>query len=221
MQIVQEQKGIKKSYSTVKRAMQKGNLLHESRRCPDGMTKADKKAQRPENIIRQDFTATAPNQKWLTDITQIQRKEAKLYISPVLDCYGGEIIALVMDTNMKKELCMKTVEEAYKARNPGNGVIVHSDAGSQYTSSKYKELLGKKHAVQSMNDVANCYDNCRMESWFATLKKEKLYKINSAEMTVEEVKEIVWRYTFVYYNRQRITTVNPGGWPPSIYREKQ
>ncbi len=108
----------------------------------------------------------------------------------MFDCYGGEIIALVMDTNMKKELCMKTVEETYKARNPGNGVIIHSDSGSQYTSGKYKELLGKHLAVQSMSDVAKCYDNSRMESWFATLKKEKLYKINTANMTVEEVKQI-------------------------------
>lgn len=115
---------------------------------------------------------------------------------------------------------MKTVEEAYKARNPGNGVIIHSDSGSQYTSGKYKELLGKHLAVQSMSDVAKCYDNSRMESWFATLKKEKLYKINTSNMTVEEVKQIVWRYAFVYYNRQRVTTVNAGGWPPSIYREK-
>ncbi len=126
----------------------------------------------------------------------------------MFDCYGGEIIALVMDTNMKKELCMKTVEEAYKARNPGSSVTIHSDAGSQYTSSKYKELLGKHLAVQSMSDVAKCYDNSRMESWFATLKKEKLYKINTAAMLVEEVKQIIWRYAFVYYNRQRVTTVN-------------
>ena len=57
-----------------------------------------------------------------------------------------------------------------------------------------------------------------MKSWFATLKKEKPYKINTVNMTVEEVKQIVWRYAFVYYNRQRVITVNPGGWPPSIYR---
>lgn len=220
MQLALEQAGVKKSYSTVKRAMHKGNLLHESRRSPDGLTKADKKAMRPENIIQQDFTADAPNRKWLTDITQVQCKDAKLYISPMFDCYGGEIIALVMDTNMKKELCMRTVEEAYRARNPGRGVIIHSDAGSQYTSDKYKKLLGSHRAIQSMSDVAKCYDNSRMESWFATLKKEKLYKINTAELTVEEVKQIVWRYAFVYYNRQRVTTVNPGGWPPSIYREK-
>ncbi|MCI1210030.1 MAG: hypothetical protein LKF96_11360 [Treponema sp.] len=77
---------------------------------------------------------------------------------------------------MKKELCMKAVENAYRARNPENGIIIHSDAGRQYTSGPYKELLGKFHAVQSMSDVAKCYDNSRMESWFATLKKEKLYK---------------------------------------------
>jgi transposase InsO family protein len=69
MQLALEQRGIKKSYSTVKRAMMKGNLLHANHRSPDGLTKADKKAMRPENLIRQDFHADAPNQKWLTDIT--------------------------------------------------------------------------------------------------------------------------------------------------------
>jgi Transposase and inactivated derivatives len=220
MQLALEQLGVKHSYSTVKRAMQKGNLLHESHKSPDGLTKADKKALRPENIIKQNFTADFPDRKWLTDITQVQCKDGKLYIAPVFDCYAGEIVSLATDTNMKKELCMKAVEDAYRTRNPGNGVIIHSDAGSQYTSGPYKELLGKFHAVQSMSDVAKCYDNSRMESWFATLKKEKIYKINTAELTVEEVKQIVWRYAFVYYNRQRVTTVNEGGWPPSIYRER-
>jgi len=73
MMIALKHKGIIRSYSTVKRAMQKGNLLHESRRSPDGLTKADKKAERPENIINKDFTATEPNKKWLTDITQMFR----------------------------------------------------------------------------------------------------------------------------------------------------
>lgn len=79
MQLALEQMGVKKSYSTVKRTMQKGNLLHESHRSPDGLTKDDKKALRPANIIQQDFTATAPNQKWLTDITQIQCKEGFIF----------------------------------------------------------------------------------------------------------------------------------------------
>lgn len=220
MQLALAQKGIKKSYSTVKRAMMKGNLLHESRRSPDGLTKADKNAMRPENIICQDFSADKPNQKWLTDITQVKCKDGKLYIAPVFDCFGGEIISLAMDTNMKKELCIDAVKIAFKMRKPGSGVIVHSDAGSQYTSEAYKMMLGNYHAIQSMSDVGSCYDNARMESWFATLKKEKIYRMNTASMTIEEVKQEIWRYTFAYYNTVRVCTVNTGGLPPSMYREK-
>lgn len=220
MQLALEQRGIKRSYSTVKRAMARGNLLHDSRRSPDGLTKAERDAMKPENIIKQDFTVDAPLRKLLTDITQIPCKDAKLYVSPLLDCYNGEVISLVMDTNMKKELCMKTITEAYKKFDIKSGVIIHSDSGSQYTSGKYKKLLGSLHAVQSMSGVGKCWDNARMESWFATLKKEKIYKIDTTKLTVEQVKTIVWRYTFAYYNTKRVTTVNPGGLPPVAYREK-
>ena len=220
MKIALEQRGIKRSFSTVKRAMARGNLLHEDRRSPDGLTKADKNAMKAQNIIKQDFSAEAPLRKLLTDITQIQCKNGKLYVSPLLDCFNGEIISLVMDTNMKKELCIKTITEAYKKFDIKSGVIIHSDSGSQYTSEKYKKTLGQLHAVQSMSGVGKCWDNSRMESWFATLKKEKIYQIDTTKLTVEEVKTIVWRYTFAYYNTKRITTVNPGGLPPVAYREK-
>jgi len=220
MMIALEHRGIKRSYSTVKRAMKNGNLLHESRRSPDGLTKADKKADRPENIIQQDFMASEPDKKWLTDITQVQCNDGILYIAPVLDCYRAEVVSLAMDTNMKKELCIKAVSDAYELRNPGDGVIIHSDAGSQYTSRKYRKALGGFHAVQSMSDVSKCYDNARMESWFATLKKEKIYKLDTANMTVEEVKKEVWRYTFAYYNTVRVTTVTEDGFPPSVYNGK-
>lgn len=220
MRIALEQRGIKRSFSTVKRAMARGNLLHEDRRSPDGLTKADKAAMKAQNIIRQDFTADAPLRKLLTDITQIQCRDGKLYVSPLLDCYNGEIISLVMDTNMKKELCIKTITEAYREFDIKSGVIIHSDSGSQYTSDAYKKTLGTLHAVQSMSGVGKCWDNSRMESWFATLKKEKIYQLDTTKMTVEEVKTIVWRYTFAYYNTKRVTTVNPGGWPPTVYRER-
>ena len=90
-------------------------------------------------------------------------------------------------------------------RKPGDGIIHHSDAGSQYTSTAYKIELARHHAIQSMSAVGKCYDNARMESFFVTLKKE-------------EVKKIVWRFV-VYYNRRRITTINPNGYPPAIYRQ--
>ena len=191
MFIALTQRGIITSLSSVRRAMRKGNLLKPNRRSPDGLTKADKKAMRPQNLLKRNFTAKAPNEKWLTDISQVQCSDGKLYIAPVFDCFGGEIISLAMDTNMKKELCISAVEAAFKLRNPCSGVLVHSDAGSQYTSDAYKLMLGKHHAVQSMSDVGKCYDNARMESFFATLKKEKLYRINTAKMTVEQVKKIL------------------------------
>lgn len=220
MRIALEQRGIKRSFSTVKRAMARGNLLHEGRRSPDGLTKADRKAMRPQNIIRQDFTAEAPLRKLLTDITQIPCKDGKLYVSPLLDCYNGEIISLVMDANMKKELCIKTITEAFKKFDIKSGVIIHSDSGNQYTSGEYRKTLGQLHAVHSMSGVGKCWDNSRMESWFATLKKEKIYQLDTTKLTVEEVKTIVWRYTFAYYNTRRITTVNPDGLPPVAYRER-
>ena len=113
-----EQRGIKVSRSTVIRAMRKGNLLHKSRRSPDGLTKADKKAQRPENLLRGDFSSDAPNKKWLTDITQVPCKDGKLYIAPIMDYFAGEIITVAMDDNMKKELCIRALKEAYELRKP-------------------------------------------------------------------------------------------------------
>ena len=160
MQIVLEQRGIKRSLSTVRRVMARGNLLHEERRSSDGLTKADKKAMKPQNIIKQDFSAQEPLRKLLTDITQIPCKDGKLYVSPLLDCYNGEIIALAMDTNMKKELCIKTITEAYKNFDIKDGAIIHSDGGSQYTSSEYKKILGQLHAVQSMSGVGKCSLKC-------------------------------------------------------------
>lgn len=217
--IALQQKGIHVSRSTVIRAMRKGNLLHKSRRSPNGLTKSDKKAQRPENVLERNFTATQPNEKWLTDITEVPCSDGKLYVAPVLDCFGGEIVSLTMKNHMKKELCIQAIDDAYKSRVPGSGVLIHSDAGSQYTSDRFKKVLGDYHAIQSMSDVGKCYDNARMESFFATLKKEKLYKMNTNKMTREEVKSVIWRYVMVYYNRKRISTVNKGGWPPAVYRE--
>ena len=116
-------------------------------------------------------------------------KDGKLYIAPIMDCFGGEIIALAMDDNMKKELCIKALKEAYTVRKPGDGVIHHSDAGSQYTSTAYKIELARHHAIQSMSAVGKCYDNARMESFFAALKKEKLYRIDTTKLKMQEVKK--------------------------------
>ena len=218
MQLALEQKGVKAGKRKIKRIMREKGLIHSHRRSR-GTTKADPEAMFTENLLHQDFSAIEPFTKVLTDITQIQCLNGKLYISPILDCFNGEILSLCMDTNMKKELVIDTLKAAVN-RYPGlRGAILHSDRGSQYTSEAFRETLTSNGMIQSLSGVDHCYDNARMESFFATLKKELLYRIPAYRMTVDEVKTIVFRYVFGYYNTTRVYTSNPGGWPPTVYRE--
>ena len=98
-------------------------------------------------------------------------------------------------------------------------MIFHSDCGSQYTSLAFRGALAAGGMAQSLSGTGHCFDNARMESFWATLKKEKIYRIAAYRLTREQVKTIVFRYIFVYYNRIRIYTVNPMGLPPVKYRE--
>ncbi len=211
-----EQRGITAGKRRITTIMRENGWLH-SRRVPHGNTKATTEVQEAENLIKQDFTAKEPCTKLLTDITEVQCYDGKLYISPILDCYNGEILSLVMDNNMKKELCIRTVDaaaERYHIRN----AILHDDRGSQYTSEAFTRRLNELGIIHSLSGAAHCYDNARMESFFATLKKELIYNLPVYKMTMEQVKSRVFRYVFVYYNQIRVYTANPGGLPPAAYR---
>ncbi|BAK97616.1 putative transposase orfB for insertion sequence element [Oscillibacter valericigenes Sjm18-20] len=181
--------------------MKRGGLLHGAPRHPGSLTRADLAAQKAENLIHRDFTADTPNRKWLTDITQIQCQDGKLYLAAVPDCYNGEIVGLAMDDNMKKELCIRAFRSACQAQG-ACGMTLHSDRGSQFTSSSFRKVLAQYGAVQSMSGTGHCYDSARMESFFATLKKEKLYRIRAEQMPMAQVKSIVFRYIMTYYNRR-------------------
>ena len=213
------QKGIHISPRTVYRAMSEMGILHR-RRTPRGITKATTEIQEQENLIKRDFKAERPLEKLLSDITEIQCYDGKLYVSAVLDCFNGEILSVAMDNNMKKELCIRTVRELelqYGKRL--NGAIFHSDRGSQYTSEAFRSSLKEAGLIQSLSGTGHCFDNARIESFFATLKKEKIYRISAYKMTREQVKSIIFRYIFVYYNRIRVTSVNPMGMSPVAYRQ--
>lgn len=171
--------------------MKEGNLLH-FRRTPRGITKATTEIEEKENLIKRNFKSDKPLTKLLTDITQIQCVDGKLYISAILDCYNGEIVALEMRNNMKKELCIDTIKQLSNVRN----AVLHSDRGSQYTSFEFKETLKKRGIIQSLSGAGHCFDNARMESFFATLKKEKLYRIPAYRMTRKDIKSIIFKYIF-------------------------
>lgn len=191
------------------------HLTIRSQHRPNGLTKADRQAEKSENLIQRDFTAEKPNQKFLTDITEIPCADGKLYLAAVLDCFDGSIQGFHMDDNMRAELCVRALEQA--CRNGGTeGAILHSDRGSQFTSQPFRAALARHKLVQSMSGTGRCYDNARMESFFATLKKEKLYNTNTARLSRERVKSIVFRYIH-YYNLRRISSVT-GGLPPLVFR---
>lgn len=215
-----EQKGIHVSLRTVYRSMSEMGLLHR-KRTSRGITKATTEIQDRENLIKRDFKAEKPLQKLLSDITEIQCCDGKLYLSAVFDCYNGEILSVAMDNNMKKELCIRTVKELelQYGKKKLDGEIFHSDRGSQYTSEAFRTALKDAGLVQSLSGTGHCFDNARMESFFATLKKEKIYRISAYKLTRDQVKNIIFRYIFVYYNRIRISSVNPGGLSPVAYRE--
>ena len=192
------------------------HLTIRTKHRPNGITKADRQAEKSENLIDRDFTAPKPNKKFLTDITEIPCSDGKLYLAAVLDCFDGSIQGFHMDDNMRAELCVQALENACRG-NGVEGAILHSDRGSQFTSQAFRAALHRHKLVQSMSGTGRCYDNARMESFFATLKKEKLYQMDTSKLRRDEVKSVVFRY-ISYYNRRRISSVT-GGLPPLVYRE--
>ena len=182
-----------------------------------GLTKATKEIQEKENLIKQNFHSEKPYQKLLTDISQIPCYNGTLYISPIMDYFNGEILSLCMRNNMRKELCIDTFKAA-AMRFPLKGTILHSDRGSQYTSEAFRKALSSSQVTQSLSGVDHCFNNAQMESFFATLKKELLYRIPTYRMKMDDVRAIIFRYVFTYYNQVRIYTSNPDGFPPAAYR---
>ena len=217
MQMALAHRGHTAGIRKLKRIMLEMGLVHERKRRPKGLTKATTEIQEKENLIKQDFSADKPYTKLLTDISQVQCIDGKLYISPILDCSDGEVLSLIMRDNMRKELCMDTVKAA-GMRYPIKGAILHSDRGSQYTSNDFRALLASNNIQQSLSGVDHCYDNARMESFFATLKKELLYRLPTYKMKKSEVKTWIFRYVFGYYNTVRVYTANPYGLPPAAYK---
>lgn len=127
------------------------------------------------DLIRRDFTATAPNQKWTTDITEFSIFGKKLYLSPVLDMYNSEIISYNISDRPILSQIMDMLDKAFVRVPDGSNLIFHSDQGWQYQHQKYQERLQEKGIRQSMSRKGNCLDNAIMENFFGLLKSELLY----------------------------------------------
>ncbi|WP_238402964.1 IS3 family transposase [Paenibacillus mesophilus] len=154
------------------------------------------------NVLNQVFTATAPNQIWVTDITYVPCREGRLYLASVLDLFTRKIVGWKLAERMTTDLVLAALDQAYKAQKPPKGLIHHSDRGSQYASEPYRARLQKYRMEASMSRKGNCYDNAVIESFHSVLKKEFIYctKFHTKAQAQQEVFE----YIELFYNRKRI-----------------
>ena len=210
------------SEGTVRKVMEKIGLVHKPRRKPSGITKADKEARKSDDLIKRDFYSEKPLEKGITDISELCGNNGKLYVSVIFDCYDLLPLGISMDNNMKAELCVKTLDNAYKSYPEMRGMIIHSDRGSQYTSAVYRNKINAYGIKQSMNSAGGrCHDNARCESMWARMKEELFYSrgLKTEYFTIEELKTMIWRYFMIYWSNRRICTAN-GGLPPMLKRKR-
>ncbi|MDR5818835.1 MULTISPECIES: IS3 family transposase [unclassified Caballeronia] len=166
------------------------------------------------NVLQRQFDADAPNQKWVTDITEFRVGERKLYLSPVLDLYNGEIVAYETATRPAFAMVASMIKKAFKRLGAGDRPVIHSDQGWHYQMGAYQALLSQRALTQSMSRKGNCHDNAAMESFFGTLKSEFFYP-NRFE-SIEALQAGIRRYIH-YYNHNRIK-LKLKGLSPVMYR---
>lgn len=186
----------------VARLMLAEGLLAKAARKYKATTNSNHNLPVAPNLLGQDFTATAPNQKWASDITYIATEEGWLYLAVVLDLYARRIVGWAMSERMTAKLVCDALQMALWRRKRPCGVIVHSDRGSQNCSGDYQRVLRDNGLVCSMSKKGDCYDNAAMESWNHSRKVEAIH--GERFVTRQVAKDHVFEYMEIYYNRKRL-----------------
>ena len=155
-----------------------------------------------DNLLLQNFAASAPDRVWMTDITYIRTEEGWLYLAGVKDLYTCEIVGYAMAQRMTCDLTLKALNRAWQWRKPPPGLIHHSDRGSQYCARQYRQRLHNLGMSASMSGRGNCYDNAPMESFWGSLKSELVHhrRFATRSQAIAEITE----WIEIFYNRQRL-----------------
>lgn len=196
------QQGVVCGHNRVARLMQLNGLVAKSKRRTRPVTTQRQAGVVPApNRLNQDFTALAPNRKWVSDFTFIDTAEGWLYLAVVVDLFSRKVVGWSMSEQMDTALVQAAWGMALGARHPAAGLLHHSDQGSQYTSAAYLLDLGTAQTQLSMSRVGNCYDNAVVESFFATLKTEC---VTGRFASRAQARTTIFQYIEVWYNRQRM-----------------
>ena len=153
------------------------------------------------NVLNRDFIPPAPNQVWAGDITYVRTDEGWLYLAVVLDLYSRRVIGWSMHARIGADLVLAAMTMSLGQRQPGPGMLHHSDRGSQYTGDGFQRLLADHGIRCSMSGRGNCFDNACVESFFASLKRERVYRRRYRSRA--EARADLFHYIEVFYNRQR------------------
>lgn len=168
------------------------------------------------NVIHRDFKADKENQKWTTDVTQINIGNHKLFLSPIMDMYNGEIVSYNISSRPDFNQVMDMLDKAFEKVPECKGLVFHSDQGWQYQQKRYQNRLKEKGIIQSMSRKGNCLDNSVMENWFGIMKSELLYP-NKYEDAGVFIKDLIGYID--YYNTRRIK-LKLNGLSPVQFRTK-
>ncbi len=174
-----------------------------------------------ENIISRNFSTTGINQKWVTDITYIHTiKDGWCYLASVMDLNSRKIVGYSMSKNMDTALALKALDNAFKIQKPAEGLILHSDLGSQYTSYEFSKYIKEHKLIHSFSGKGNPYDNACIESFHSVLKKEEVNLVKYFNFDIARL--AIFEYIESWYNRERIHSslgyLTPQEWEDKIKR---
>ena len=191
---------IRVSRKRVVRLMQEQGLRARARKRFKVTTMSDHDQPVAANLLNQEFTAAAPNQRWVGDTSEfVIGSSGKLYLAAILDLFSRFVVGWAVSAINDRHLALRALEMALKRRCPAAGLLHHSDQGSPYASEDYQDVLAAQGITCSMSRRGNCYDNAVMESFFSTVKSELGDRFDSHG----EAKMELFDYIEVFYNQRR------------------
>jgi transposase InsO family protein len=197
-----KKQGVSCNQKTVARLMRQDGLKGQRKYRKVITTNSNHKFPIASNVLNREFTADGPNQKWVADITYIPTEEGWLYVAGVLDLFSRKIVGWDMSSQIDATLVERALRMALYQRQPGKGLLHHSDRGVQYASHQIRDILAANQIQVSMSGKGNCYDNAVIESFWGTLKNEWVH--HQKYKTRSQARTDIFGYIEGFYNTVRL-----------------